>query len=1521
MKSQIVILIPSSFNTYIFCSHCLFHDSILLAKLETFHKKPPSVAMKFQKVLLFPLFLILSLTSAKATHIVGADLTYECINPITNLYRIELTMYRDCTPLSMADFDDNITLFIFNGDNGSLFRTIVVAKPFSTPEIIPADWDVCTGRVYNLCVEFGTYITSVTLPRRAGGYDIAWSRCCRNNSVTNIQSGPGATSQGITVLAHVPSADVQGCNSMPIFRQLAPLFLCAGQPFSFDHSATDADGDSLVYVISNPYTGTNSVGLGTTSQNPTVNINNPMGPPNYRNVVYLGGYNHQDPFGTGNFSIDPQSGRLTLTPTQPGLFVFAISVLEYRNGILLSENKRDFQINVVTCQPQGNPPIISSNLSGVPTASNDTIYVQPEESFCYDLSLRDPSPMDTVVYFPVSAAFGIGGTLLPPFAQLTFTGINPASGRVCWTPSCDYAGRVIPLIVGGQDTSDCKGYNIVFNTTYVVIGGATPPVIDHRIAGGGDTITVDVGESFCYRYDASDVDPKNGLIVRPVSGPFASLGGPGPHATFSQNGVNPVDGDVCWTATCDYAGQSIEFILEVRDTNYCDITFPRRDIVVVNVNPLPVVSAPDTVEGCFGSIVTLPTATNGPVTYTWSPAAGLSDPNVANPTTRPFTPTDYIVTFRDTFGCDQADTVHVKPLPLPQINASPDQAICIGDQTTLAAGGGVSYAWSPATGLSSTTGNVVTASPLTTTTYRVIVTAANGCQDTAFTTVTVNPLPIVDAGNDTVKCGDNSVLLTATGGVIFNWTPAPGLNNPNIASPLATPDSSTTYYVAVTDANGCTNIDSVFVRAFYANAGPDIPLCIFDTTNLSASGGVAYSWDLDPTLTNPNTRNPVVFPLDTTDYYVTVTDISGCTDRDTVRVIVNPLPVTSIINPNPYVCSGGPARITATGGVMYAWTPGATVDDTTQATAVIRPINLGPNIIDSTMYYVSVTDTNGCVNYDSIGIEVRIRPDIFVSNDTFVCPMDTVPIWLRGGFGVINQYWRDSPTMLDSTLDTTLVYPSQSTYYYAVVEAVWGCANTDSVLVYHINPDAGPDTTICFRDVIQLQGSGGVDYVWKPTDGLSNPFIPDPLASPGVTTSYTLVVTDSVGCVDSADMTITVLPLPPAQTNDDFAICVFDTVQLTATGGTQYLWNPAVSLSADTIPDPLAFPSQTTQYIVTVTDNNGCSENDTLLITVNPLPNVVASDDTIICRKTPAFLRATGAFTYLWSPGTGLDNPTSDAPLATPDSSIRYYLEGTDINGCINYDSVFVTVIQLPEATGSPDDSICKFQLTELEVMGNGSRYLWSTGQTQTQITVDPKEPTTYWVVPFDESGCAGDTVFIDIYVEVNLPRARFEPQIVEGFYELPVPFDNTSQNATNYLWRFGDGVTSTDESPIHIFTTPGLYTVTLVADNDIGCPDSIPFEFIEVWEESIFFPNAFTPNGDGKNDFFFLPNGGFEQLEIHIFSRWGREVYFSLDPSFRWDGRFKGEAVPEGVYVFRVVGTTFGGQKVERSGTITLIR
>ncbi|MEZ4774228.1 MAG: gliding motility-associated C-terminal domain-containing protein [Bacteroidia bacterium] len=2062
--------------------------------------------------LFFSVFL-----SAHATHITGAELTYTCVNPAARVYQVKLTVYRDCVN-GQAAFDNNVRLFIFRGSNNTLYNTVNIPLSQTGIEVLPVDWNACTGTPYNLCVEYVNYTANVTLPALAGGYNIGWARCCRNNVVTNIFQN-----QGITVLAKVPETTPASCNSMPTFNQLPPLFLCVNQPFSFNHSATDPNGDSLVYQISNPYTGVNTVGQGATQFNPVVSVGgfgaNPMGPPPYQNVNYFAGYSYQDPFASGNFNIDPLSGLLTLTPTQIGLSVFALSVKEYRNGVLLSENKRDFQINVITCSPQGNEPVIANNTAPVPGSNGDTIWVKPTESFCYDISVSDPTVGDTVILFPVSAVFGIGNTLPPPFATLTYTGTNPAVGQVCWTASCKLEGDTVLFIVGGRDTSDCPGYNIVFDTTYVIVEPMARATLSHTLPGASaDTVFVDPLENFCFTWTASDADAFDTLELIPIQGPFPGLGAPQPVATITQSGTNPISGNVCWTPPCTMAGMTVPMILGARDVNYCK--FLTRDTIYVVISPLPptdaglgdtlcvgqsaflqasggvsylwspstglsnvnianpvatptvsttytasitdafgcvqtdnvfvlvhplpnafagndtikcpgipmqlqatggiiyswspaatlsnpnisnpvanniftttytvtvtdlngcvntdqvVVTPMDAVAGpdqviCSGDSVTI--SASGGITYSWSPATGLSNPNIANPKASPATTTTYTVTVVNSLGCVDTDQLTVTVNPLPTVSAGANTAICIGGSTQLNATGAVNYVWSPATGLSSSTVANPTANPTTTTTYTVTGTDANGCVNTASMTLTVNPLPIinagndtlkcgttgiqiaatfdpdytylwspgtgvsnvsvfnpivnpltttnytvfvtdengctqtdgilvsvvhadagvddtlcvgeavqlhgnggvsyswdnpstlsnpnssdpiasplvttvytltitavtgctdtdqvtvvvnplpnanagndqplcigdsvnlnasggvvyvwnpspslsgtnipnplvfptdttdyvvtvtdangcvntdtttvivnllpiVDAGNDTAKCGNVGVPLAASGGVNFAWTPALGLDNPLVFNPIANPDSSSTYFVAVTDTNGCTSMDSVFVRTMYANAGPDIPVCIYDSIQLAASGGVGYQWDLSPDLINAASSTPTVFPQATTDFYVTVTDITGCTDRDTVTVVVNPLPLTTTFGTDPYVCSGGGTTVNATGGVIYQWMPANIFNDPTLASPVASPTYSGTTLDSTWRFYVSVTDTNGCTSLDSLDQVVRLLPIITISNDTVRCPGGTVPLLLTGG---ISYQWSPSYALSDPNIPNPIAFPDTTTIYTGTVTAVWGCADSAEVTVFVIDPDAGPDVTICARDSVQLFASGGMSYSWAPATGLSNANIENPMASPAFTTEYIVTVTDSLGCVDVDTMMVFVNQLPPADAGLDQAICIFDTVQLsaaggisylwvsgdslsddtlvnplanplvsqffvvavtdtngcterdsmfltvnplppadagtdftkcgedsvqlTASGGVNYLWSPASFLSADNIPNPMAvpdsnftyvvtvtdingcvntdtlniltmyakvsepdticfgdtirlqaghigglatayswspdssvvnalvadpfvFPVVTTTYIVavtdssgcmddvaveifvnppppanagpdtaicigetvrlnasggigyewnadpalsnfsipdpiantttskgfivTVTDGNGCTAKDDIFLTINPLPILDAGVDTFICDRGAALLSATGATTYLWSPGQTLSDPASDAPLAFPSVNTTYTVTGTDDNGCVNTDQVTVNVWELPVITGDPYHEICIGQDQILEVSG-GKSYLWSTGAKNDRIRVVPPSTSVFWVIPFEDNGCAGDTFFHEVYVERNLPRPEFVPDPAEGFYPLEVNFNNQSQFATNFIWNFGDGEFSEDPNPTHTFTEPGDFVVILTADNDIGCPADFEYRFIRALDYNIFFPTAFTPNGDGHNDEFYIVMNSIEVFEIQIFNRWGQLIYQSNDPSFRWDGSAGGTPVAEGAYVYKVNAVTYRGERIQRGGSITLIR
>ena len=222
-----------------------------------------------------------------------------------------------------------------------------------------------------------------------------------------------------------------------------------------------------------------------------------------------------------------------------------------------------------------------------------------------------------------------------------------------------------------------------------------------------------------------------------------------------------------------------------------------------------------------------------------------------------------------------------------------------------------------------------------------------------------------------------------------------------------------------------------------------------------------------------------------------------------------------------------------------------------------------------------------------------------------------------------------------------------------------------------------------------LLAAGADTYDWSPTDSISNPLISNPLVWPTSTTTYQVIASYLTGCSDTTQVTITVNPSPVIDAGLDQTICVNDTVQLNASGGISYLWSPTDSLSASNISNPLAWPSDSTQYVVTGTDANNCSSNDTVNVFVNPLPAVDAGLSTAICLGDSAQLQATGADTYLWSPAGSLNNPAISNPLASPAVTTTYLVTASDTNTCVNVDSVVVSINSLPTATVSNDTTIC----------------------------------------------------------------------------------------------------------------------------------------------------------------------------------------------------------------------------------------
>jgi gliding motility-associated-like protein len=272
--------------------------------------------------------------SLKASHIVGGDIYYDYLG--NSNYRFYITIYRDCASTGAA-YDDPLILAVY--PQGSATTSQLISVPFPGSVILPIEFNnPCGTAPTGLCVEKAVYTTLINLPPITGGYNITYQRCCRGPAITNLVS-PDNT--GLTLTAHVPGLETGAfANSSPRYTNYPPLLLCNNDQLVFDHSATDPDGDQLVYSLVTPYAGADAV-----TPQP-----NPPPPPPYYPVTWASGFNASAPLGPGSSTvINSTTGLLTSTPQMLGVFVVGIRVQEYRNGTLIGQTVRDFLFKVLNC--------------------------------------------------------------------------------------------------------------------------------------------------------------------------------------------------------------------------------------------------------------------------------------------------------------------------------------------------------------------------------------------------------------------------------------------------------------------------------------------------------------------------------------------------------------------------------------------------------------------------------------------------------------------------------------------------------------------------------------------------------------------------------------------------------------------------------------------------------------------------------------------------------------------------------------------------------------------------------------------------------------------------------------------------------------------------------------------------------------------------------------------------------------------------------------------------------------------
>lgn len=357
--------------------------------------------------LFFALTVIFSsffITSAQAKHIIGGYINYEYIstNNNTNKYKITLRVYRDCGSPENGPFDRPATLSIATSDGKYYRQNFSMGNPVIT-NLSNLFNNPCIAKPPQVCVQEGVYTQTVDLPIEASkSYYIIYQRCCRNETIFNILN-PG--DYGATYYTEITPLAQQLHNSSPYFKTIPPIAICAGFNVTFDHSAEDIDGDSLVYHMVTPLNGGGQGGFGA----PNCQQVDPQPDclPPYDSVYYRPPFKGQNPMGgSPAVNINYKTGLLTGTPNIVGQFVVGVRIDEYRNGVLLSSSIRDFQFNVANCEKVvraeidansnkgkdiqfkfcGDELLEIKNLSGVESSI-----------FNYSWEVNYPSGLDTII--------------------------------------------------------------------------------------------------------------------------------------------------------------------------------------------------------------------------------------------------------------------------------------------------------------------------------------------------------------------------------------------------------------------------------------------------------------------------------------------------------------------------------------------------------------------------------------------------------------------------------------------------------------------------------------------------------------------------------------------------------------------------------------------------------------------------------------------------------------------------------------------------------------------------------------------------------------------------------------------------------------------------------------------------------------------------------------------------------------------------------------------------------------------
>jgi len=695
---------------------------------------------------------------------------------------------------------------------------------------------------------------------------------------------------------------------------------------------------------------------------------------------------------------------------------------------------------------------------------------------------------------------------------------------------------------------------------------------------------------------------------------------------------------------------------------------------------------------CTGQNATL-TASGG-TNYSWSNSSSTSSITVS-----PTSSTTYSVIVSNG-SCSSTATAVVTVNPLPTSNAGNDITICSGDNVTLNGTGNGTYVWNP--GGQTTTS--ITVSPTVNSSYTFSVTNSCGTSDDSVT-ISISTSNVASITGNTNLCSGQSTTLTASGGSTFSWS-----TGQSSAVIIVSPTSNTTYSVTV-HSGSCADSTSITVNVIQtptASVTPNITICSGQIATLSANGGGNYSWS------NGNTTSSVsVSPTINTTYSVIVSNVS-CADTASVLVNVNPTPSANILG-NTTICMGGNATLTASGGTTYSW-------NTTQTSSSII---VSPT---ATSTYSVIASNGNCTDTASVTVSVVSGITASIAGNTTVCYGQNSILTASGG---TNYSWSTGATTSSITISQTSVTT------YSVVAINGSCSDTTSITV-SIDPLMNttiPSFSVCPGNPVQLNytiGGGTPPYTYSWSTGATTSSI---TANPTLTTTYTLSISDSIGCSASWGIPVVVFATPTVTVNGNIILCSGDTTTLTANGGVAYSWSTGTSSSSI-----IVAPTANATYSVIGTNANGCNDTVSVSVTVSPPPTANITGNDTICFGDNTLLTASGGGNYLWN-----TLQTSASIVVSPATNTNYSVV-VSIGSCKDTANYFVAVIPNPTANAGASVNISQGQSATLTASGGGT-YSWNNGMTGISIVVNPTTTTQYCVWVTDVNGCS-DSSCVTVFVE-----------------------------------------------------------------------------------------------------------------------------------------------------------------------------